>query len=151
MTFNRATLDKYLMATFLGLGMVVMGLSSTDRWWIAIGGIVLAVTILFAVIDIYDWAHKSKDDQSDSQPPSKVRVALMFPICLLLAVGLFFLGGTEGIIVAALLVLMYLILIFLTFTTDTPVKLIFADHPNTGNLRKRARQESSAGNERRYR
>lgn len=124
MTFNRASLDKYLMATFLGLGMVVMGLSSTDTWWIAIGGVVLAVTILFAVIDIYDWTHKSKDDpSSDSQPPSKVRVVLMLPICLLLAAGLFYLGGTEGIIMAVLLVLMYLVLVFLTFTPDTPVKL----------------------------
>jgi hypothetical protein len=123
MTFNRATLDKYLMATFLGLGMVVMGLSSTDRWWIAIGGIVLVVTILFAVMDIYDWAHKSKDDSSDGQPPSKLRVVLMFPICLLLAAGLFVLGGIEGIIMAALLVLMYLALVFLTFLPDQPVKL----------------------------
>jgi len=123
MTFNRATLDKYLMATFLGLGMLVAGLSSSDRWWIAIGGIVLAVTFLFAVIDIYDWTHKSKDDPSDSRPPPKVRVVLMLPICLLLAAGLFFLGGTEGMIMAVLLVLMYLALVFLTFVPDTPVKL----------------------------
>lgn len=123
MTFNRATLDKYLMATFLGLGMVVMGLSSTDKWWIAIGGIVLVVTILFAVMDIYDWAHKSKDDSSDGQPPSKMRVALMFPICLLLAAGLILLGGTEGIVMAVVLVLSYLALVFLTFTPDTPAKL----------------------------
>ena len=123
MTFNRATLDKYLMATFLGLGMVVMGLSSTDKWWIAIGGIVLVVTILFAVMDIYDWAHKSKDDSSDGQPPSKMRVALMFPICLVLAAGLILLGGTEGIVMAVVLVLSYLALVFLTFTPDTPAKL----------------------------
>jgi hypothetical protein len=123
MTFNRATLDKYLMATFLGLGMVVMGLSSTDKWWIAIGGIVLAVTILFAIIDIYDWLHKSKDDRPGSQPPSKMRVVLMLPICLLLAAGLIMLGGTEGIVMAVLLVLMYLALVFLTFVPDTPVKL----------------------------
>jgi hypothetical protein len=123
MTFNRATLDKYLLAIVLGLGMVVMGLSSTDKWWIAIGGIVLAVALLFAVIDIFDWAHKSKDDSSDGQPPSKVRVALMAPICLLLAAGLVLLGGTEGTIMAVLLVLMYLALVFLTFAPDTPVKL----------------------------
>lgn len=123
MTFNRAGLDKYLLATFIGLGMVVMGLSSTDKGWIAIGGIVVAVTVLFAVIDIYDWAHRRSGDRSDSQPPSKLRVLLMLPICLLLTAGLVVLGGTEGIIMAGLLVLMYLILIFLAFTPDTPANL----------------------------
>jgi hypothetical protein len=123
MTFNRATLDKYLLAAFLGLGMVVMGLSSTDKWWIAIGGIILAVTILAVAIDIYEWTRKSKDDQGVGQPPSRTRVILMLPICLLLAAGLFLLGGAEGLVMAVLLVLMYLILIFLTFTPDTPAKL----------------------------
>jgi hypothetical protein len=120
MTFNRANLDRYLMGTFLGLLMIVAGMSSTDKWWIAIGGIILAITFLSVAIDIYGWTQRSKDDRG---LPSKLRVALMFPLCLLLAAGSFWLGGTEGVIMAALLVLTYSALLFLTFTADTPVKL----------------------------
>ncbi|HEV8574539.1 MAG TPA: hypothetical protein VGR43_07500 [Dehalococcoidia bacterium] len=129
MTFNRATLDKYLMAAFIGLGMIVGGLSSPDRWWIAIGAVVLGLTLLLAAIDIYGWINRSKQDrEGPERPPSKLRVLLMLPVCLAIAAGLIMLGGTEGIIMAVLLVLTYALLLILTFAPIPDLKLGTVTH-----------------------
>jgi hypothetical protein len=125
MNANRVTLDKYLMAAFIGLLMIAAGLSSTDRGWAVIGGIILGLSLTFAAVDLYGWIRRrGSPSQAPQQEPSKLRVVLMLPVCLLLAAGLIWLAGREGIILAAVLLSAYVVLLALTFVGDGPANLV---------------------------
>ncbi len=117
---NRVSFDKYLMATFLGLGMFAAGMSSTDKGWAVIGAIILVVTLSFGGLDIYLGLRKSGRSES-RELPTPVLVALCIIAVPALAAWWYFTGDVTALLIAIILVILLIVLFLLR--NVGPIKL----------------------------
>ena len=115
---NRPGRDEYLLAFFLGCGMIVMGLSSTDKGWAVIGAIIVLGTVIFAALDIYGALRGPRESESSKPLPTPLVAALGAVAVPGLGVYWYLTGDAIALLFAVVLGVLLVLLLLLRNAGD---------------------------------